>query len=180
MSKSASRRAEAMVRGRQADTERRRTRVVQALRDLHDAGEEVSVTAVARRAGVDRTFLYRHRDLLTQIHTAEQTPTEGGTTGAAVSRASLMADLAAASERNARLMGRITLLEQRLSQLMGEQTWRESGLGAPDNIERMQQKVVQLEQERTDLKLKLEEVLEDLEAARATNRELTRALNQAD
>ncbi|MFJ5707331.1 DUF6262 family protein [Streptomyces sp. NPDC093105] len=168
-----------MVRGRQADTERRRTRVVQALRDLQAAGEEVSVTAVARRAGVDRTFLYRHRDLLTQIHTAEQTPAEGGAKGAAVSRASLMADLAAAGERNARLMGRITLLEQRLSQLMGEQTWRESGLGAPDSVERMQQKVVELEQERADLKLKLEEVLEDLEAARATNRELTRALNQA-
>ncbi|MCX5395221.1 DUF6262 family protein [Streptomyces sp. NBC_00094] len=179
MSKTGSPRTDAMVRGRQADTERRRTRVEQSLRDLQAAGEEVSVTAVARRAGVDRTFLYRHRDLLTQIHTAEQSPAEGAVKGAGVSRASLMADLAAANERNARLMGRIGLLEQRLSQLMGEQTWSESGLGAPDGVDKLQQRIVQLEQERGDLKLKLDEAVEDLDAARSTNRELTRALNQA-
>ncbi|MGW2587037.1 DUF6262 family protein [Streptomyces virginiae] len=179
MSKPGSRRTEAMILGRQADTERRRARVGQALRDLQASGEEVSVTAVARRAGVDRTFLYRHRDLLTQIHTAEQTPVGGAAVGAAVSRASLMTDLATAHERNARLTGRITLLEQRLSQLMGEQTWRDSGLGAPDSVEQIQKRVVQLEQEKGDLKLKLEEALEDLEASRAANRELTRALNQS-
>ncbi|MEU6366442.1 DUF6262 family protein [Streptomyces sp. NPDC046931] len=178
MSKPGSRRTEAMVLGRQADTERRRARVGQAIFDLQASGEEVSVTAVARRAGVDRTFLYRHRDLLTQIHAVEQTPAGGAAMGAAVSRASLMADLAAAHERNTRLTGRTTLLEQRLSELMGEQTWRDSGLGAPDGIEQIQKRVVQLEQEKGDLKLKLEEVLEDLEASRAANRELTRALNQ--
>ncbi|RLL70700.1 hypothetical protein D7M15_22270 [Streptomyces sp. Z26] len=167
-----------MVRGRQADTERRRVRVEKALGDLQAAGEEVSVAAVARRAGVDRTFLYRHRDLLAQVHTAEQAPAEGAVAGAGVSRASLMADLAAAGERNARLMGRISLLEQRLSQLMGEQTWKDSGLGAPGSVEKLQQRTVQLEQEKGELKLKLEEALEDLEAARAANRELTRVLNQ--
>ncbi|MFE1556709.1 DUF6262 family protein [Streptomyces sp. NPDC058734] len=179
MSKPGSSRTEAMVRGRQADTERRRARVAQAIHDLQGAGEEVSVTAVARRAGVDRTFLYRHRDLLTLVRTAERTPAGGAVVGAAVSRASLMVDLAAANERNTRLMGRITLLEQRLSQLMGEQTWKQSGLGAPDSVDKLQQRVVQLEQEKGDLKLKVDDALEDLEAARATNRELTRALNQA-
>ncbi|MFJ9521111.1 hypothetical protein ACIRPK_23015 [Kitasatospora sp. NPDC101801] len=138
----------------------------------------MSVTAVARRAGVDRTFLYRPRDLLTQIHTAEQSPAGDVVTGAGVSRASLMADLAAANERNARLGGRIALLEKRLSQLMGDQTWRESGLGAPESAEKLQQRIVQLENDKGDLKLRLKEALEDLEAARSTNRELTRALNQ--
>ncbi|WP_158754741.1 hypothetical protein [Streptomyces sp. NRRL F-2580] len=71
------------------------------------------------------------------------------------------------------------MLEQRLSQVMGEQTWRDSGLGAPDGIDRLQQRVVQLEQERGDLKLKLDEAVEDLDAARSANRDLTRALNQA-
>ncbi|MFD8417673.1 DUF6262 family protein [Streptomyces sp. NPDC059650] len=177
MRKPGSPRTDAMIRGRQADTERRRTRVEQSLRDLQTAGEEVSVTAVARRAGVDRTFLYRHRDLLTQIHTAEQTPADGASVGAAVSRASLMADLAAANERNARLMGRSSQLEQRLSQLMGEQTWREAGLGATNSVDEMQQRIVQLEQEKGDLKLQLAETAEDLDAARAANRELTRVLN---
>ncbi|GGY18168.1 DUF6262 family protein [Streptomyces tanashiensis] len=179
MSKPGSPRTDAMVRGRQADTERRRTRVEQSLRDLQAGGQEVPVTAVARRAGVDRTFLYRHRDLLTQIHTAEHSPAKDAGKGAGVSRASLMADLAAANERNARLMGRIRMLEQRLSQVMGEQTWKEFGLGAPEGVDRLQQRIVQLEQERGDLRLKLDEAVEDLEAARSTNRELTRALNQA-
>ncbi|MCX4411359.1 hypothetical protein ACFV8Z_40950 [Streptomyces sp. NPDC059837] len=89
-----------------------------------------------------------------------------------------MADLAAANERNARLAGRITLLEGRLSQLMGEQVFAEAGLGAPERTEKLQQRIVQLEQDNADVKLKLDEGLEDLEAARAANRELTRALNQ--
>ncbi|MFF2146330.1 hypothetical protein [Kitasatospora sp. NPDC058190] len=115
---------------------------------------------------------------MTQIHTAERAPADDAVAGAGVSRASLMADLAAANERNSRLMGRITQLEQRLSQMMGEQIWRESGLGTADGVEKLQQRIVQLEQQKGDLKLKLEEAQEDLEAARATNRELTRALNQ--
>ncbi|WP_331738279.1 DUF6262 family protein [Embleya sp. NBC_00896] len=178
MSNPGSRRTQAMVRGRQADTERRRARVEQALRDLQKAGEEVSVTAVARRARVDRTFLYRHRDLLSEVHIAERAPAADAVGGAGVSRASLMADLAAANERNARLAGRIALLEGRLSQLMGEQVFAEAGLGAPESTEKLQQRIVQLEQDNADVRLKLDEALEDLEAARAANRELTRALNQ--
>lgn len=55
-----------------------------------------------REAAVDRTFLYRHRDLLEQIHAAEtQPPASGG--GSLVSRASLQADLANAQGRNGRL-----------------------------------------------------------------------------
>ncbi|MFJ3311043.1 hypothetical protein ACIPSA_50600 [Streptomyces sp. NPDC086549] len=122
MSNPGSRRTQAMVHGRQADTERRRSRVEQAPRDLQKAGEEVSVTAVARRAKVDRTFLYRHRDLLSEVHIAERAPAADAVGGAGVSWASLMVDLAAANERNARLAGRITLLEGRLSQLMGERS----------------------------------------------------------
>jgi hypothetical protein len=39
-------------------------------------------------------------------------------------------------------MGRIALLERRLSQLMGEQAWKDSGLGIPDSVEKLQQRVV--------------------------------------
>lgn len=54
----------AMVNGRQADSARRRDRVHRALADAVKAGQEISVSGIAVQAGVDRTFLYRHRDLL--------------------------------------------------------------------------------------------------------------------
>ncbi|MGW0884588.1 hypothetical protein [Streptomyces sp. NPDC002671] len=80
--------------GRRADTGRRRQRVLVALADAAESGSEVSVTAIARRAGVDRTFLYRHRDLLGQAHAQAAEPaTFPGGRGPAVSRASLQADL---------------------------------------------------------------------------------------
>ncbi|WSX33899.1 TetR/AcrR family transcriptional regulator (plasmid) [Streptomyces sp. NBC_00984] len=94
-----------MLEGRRADTGRRRQRVLAALAEAAKGGSETSVAAIARRAGVDRTFLYRHRDLLGQIHAqAAEPPTVPGGRGPAVSRASLQTDLAAADARTARLV----------------------------------------------------------------------------
>ena len=60
----------------------------------------------------------------------------------------------------------------RLSELLGEQAWRASGLGAPTDIDQLQQRIVTLEQQVVDLRLQLEERDQDLAAARAANREL--------
>ena len=65
---------DAMIHGRRADSTRRRQRVLTALDNAITDGAELSVTDIARRAGVDRTFLYRHRDLLERIHTADAQP----------------------------------------------------------------------------------------------------------
>ena len=59
---------------------RSRHAAAKALNTATRAGTEISVSPVARAAGVDRTFLYRHRDLLTQIHTAQTLI--GGSAGA--------------------------------------------------------------------------------------------------
>jgi hypothetical protein len=64
---------DAMIKGRRADSTRRRQRVLSALDTTIKDGAELSVTSIARR-GVDRTFLYRHRDLLERIHAAETQP----------------------------------------------------------------------------------------------------------
>ena len=98
-------------------------------------------------------------------------------TGPAVSRASLQADLLAARERAARLAARVRQLEGRLSQMLGQQAWHESGLGAPADIDALQQKITHLEQQAIDLRLQLEERDQDLNAARAANRELMTQIN---
>ena len=127
---------------------------------------------------MDRTFLYRHRDLLGKIHALEAAPPGAGEgPGPAVTRASLQADLLAAHERAARLNARVQQLERRLSEALGEQAWRESGLGAPADIDALTQTITSLEQQAIDLRLQAEERDEELTAARAANRELMAQLN---
>lgn len=167
----------AMVKGRQADSARRRERVQKALADAANAGEEISVSAIACRAGVDRTFLYRHRDLLAHVHAAEEQPRHTADTGAVVTRASLQADLLAAQQRCARMAARTQQLETRLSEMLGEQAWRASGLGAPTDIEELQRRIVFLEQQVVDLRLQLEQRDDELAAARGANRELMTQIN---
>ncbi len=172
-------RTETMRKGRQADSARRRQRVLAALGRATASGTEISAYGIARAAGVDRTFLYRHRDLLEKIHAAGAAPPPAGATaGPAVTRASLQADLLAAHERAVRLNARVRQLEQRLSDALGEQAWRESGLGAPADIDALHQKITHLEQQAADLRLQLEERDDELAAARAANRELMTRLNQ--
>ncbi|MCX5318126.1 DUF6262 family protein [Streptomyces sp. NBC_00154] len=169
----------AMLNGRRADTGRRRQRVLAALAEAVKDGSEVSVAAIARRAGVDRTFLYRHRDLLGQVHAqAAEPPTIPGNRGPVVSRASLQADLMAADARTARLAAQVRRLEARLSEVLGEQVWRESGIGGPDDTEQLQARITTLEQQVVDLELKLQDRDDDLAAARAANRELMAQLNR--
>lgn len=138
------------------------------------------MSAIARAAGVDRTFLYRHPDLLALLHSAaaEPSPQAPGASAAIVSRASLQVDFAHAQARNARLAARIQLLEKRLSSELGEQAWHESGLGAAADIDELQRRLSRVEQDNVDLRAALEESQADLAAAREANRALTRTLNQ--
>lgn len=167
----------AMTTGRHADTTRRRERVLTALHDSAERGEEISVSGIARRAAVDRTFLYRHPDLLEQIHVAETQPPKNVYTATTVSRASLHADLLAAHDRAVRLTTRVQQLEQRLSRTLGETAWQETGLGAPTDIDQLNTKITNLEQQILELRLQLEERTQDLDAARAANRDLITRLN---
>jgi Family of unknown function (DUF6262) len=167
-----------MLAGRQADSARRRQRVIAALDKAVCDGTEISVARIARASGVDRAFFYRHRDLLAQLHALQATPpATGDGNGPGVSRASLQTDLLAAGERAARLHSRVQQLEKRLSEALGEQAWRESGLGTPADIDALNQKISQMGQQIIDLRLQLEEQGEDLAAARAANRELMAQLN---
>jgi hypothetical protein len=57
----------------------------------------------------------------------------------------LQADLLAARERADRLTARVHQRKHRLSQMLGQQAWHESGLGAPADIDALQQKITHLE-----------------------------------
>jgi hypothetical protein len=164
------------LRGRQADSARRRARVAAAISTAAAARREISVAGIARAAAVDRTFLYRHRDLLEQVHASQAQPPDAGT-GPAASSASLKADLLNAHHRAERMAARVRQLEHKLSALLGEHAWRESGLGAPDDIDELKQQNALLEQHVADLRLQLDERDQDLTAARSANRELMAQLN---
>lgn len=166
-----------LAQARRAHSARCRQRVIKALDAAVAGGQEITVSSIARQAGVDRSFLYRHRDLHAQViaRAAEPPVTKAG--GPAVSRASLIADLAAAHERAARLTQHNRQLQQRLSELLGEQAWRESGLGAPEDIDKLKHRITELEQAAVELTRQLGERTEELDAARAANREMITRLN---
>jgi regulator of replication initiation timing len=171
---------EALILARRRDSTRRRQRVLSALDRLSGAGEEISVAAVARAAGVDRSFLYRHHDLRAQIleRAAQAQPEASMPRTTQVSRQSLLADLANLRAHNERLRRQVTKLSRRLSEALGEEVFRASGLGGPDDAEQLRRQVGDLEQTVADVRQQLTERTEELDAARMANRELMATLNR--
>jgi len=174
--------AEALAAARRRDSTRRRQRVLTALERLTAAGDQITVAAVDRAAAVDRSFLYRHHDLRAQIlaHASQARPDASMPRTTTVSRQSLLADLANTHAHNQRLRRQVGKLTQRLSELLGEEVFRASGLGGPaeDDTKALRRRVAELEQTTADLREQVQEQSEELDAARATNRELMAELNR--
>ena len=167
-----------MLDGRHADSARRRQRVLAALDRRTADGAEISVSAIARAAGVDRSFLYRHRDLLEKIHALAAEPPPHQRARRPGGHPSLAAGRPARRPRTRRpAPRRVQHLEHRLSDALGEHAWRDSGLGAPADVDALHQQITHLEQQVIDLRLQLAERDEDLAAARATNREFMARIN---
>ena len=154
--------------------------MLNALERLAGAGEQISVAAVARAAGVDRSFLSRHHALRAQIlqRVAQAPPDASLPRISQVSRQSLLADLANLRAHNQRLRQQVSKLARRLSEVLGEEVFRASGLGGPDQTEMLRRRVGELEQTTADLRQQLAERTEELDAARATNRELMAEVNR--
>jgi hypothetical protein len=62
--------------------------------------------------------------------------------------------------------------------LLGEQAWRDSGLGAPADIDQLQQELGRSQQRNIELSQQLDERNAELAAARAANRELIVTINK--
>ncbi len=109
-------------------TARRHERTVRsaerAIRELNAAGSEITFAGVARRAGVARSFLYRHRDLRALIEKLR--PASGANGRAAVpateraSRASVDKRLTVALDDNRSLRDQLQQAANELANLRAE------------------------------------------------------------
>jgi hypothetical protein len=124
---------------------------------------EITISSVAARARVHRSFIHRHPDLRAAVIAAAEDPAANGPAGAsAVSRRSLQADNANLRDRARRIEQYARSLEDRLSELLGTQISQRTGLGPPPDIAALKDQVQALQQENLDLRRRAEERDEEL------------------
>jgi len=168
-----------LARARRRDVDRRRQRVHQALAGMHADGSEITISSVAGRARVHRSFIHPHADLHAAVlQAAADATTAPPQASAAISHRSVLAENANLHEQNRRLAHQVTNLEDRLSELLGQQAFDRSGLGAPASTAAIQAELEAQRQTVLDLRRVLEERDEELAAARETNRRLMNQLNR--
>lgn len=142
-------------------------------------GSEITISSVAARARVHRSFIHRHPDLHAAVLTAaSQALTTPSPASTAISHRSVLAENANLHAQNRRQAQHIRDLEDRLSDLLGQQAFDRSGLGAPSNTAALQAEIDRHRQTVFDLTRALEERDEELAAARETNRRLMAELNR--
>ena len=168
-----------LARARRRDADRRRQRVHQALAGMRTDGSDITVSAVAARARVHRSFIHRHPDLHAAVLKAAADATTGPSPAStAISHRSVLAENANLHEQNRRLARQVSDLEDRLSELLGKQAFDRSGLGAPASHAAIQTELDAERQAVIDLRRALEERDEELAAARETSRRPMNQLNR--
>ena len=173
-------RTETMRKGRQADSARRRQRVLTALDRAAASGTEISASGIARAAGVRPHLPLPAPRPARENPRCRSSPAPRRRHRRTRRHPRITAGRPACRPRTRHPpRRRIRQLEQRLSDDLGQQTWRESGLGAPADIDALNQKITHYKQQAADLRLQLEDRDDELAAARAANRELMTRLNQA-
>jgi hypothetical protein len=169
-----------LARARRRDVDRRRQRVHQALAGMHADGSEITISSVADRARVHRSFIHRHADLHAAVlKAAADTTTVPPQASTAISHRSVLAENANLHEQNRRLAQQVADLEDRLSELLGQQAFDRSGLGAPAGTAAVHAELEAQRQTVLDLRRVLEERDEELAAARETSRRLMSQLNRS-
>lgn len=102
-----------------------RSKAVQALRELDQAGTPVTFAGVAQAAGVSRSWLYTQPDISGQIRRLRQKTHGAGSAaipaGQQATDASLRARLATALDRNRQLADENARLRRQLARALGDQ-----------------------------------------------------------
>jgi len=179
-------RSEAMHHARRLDSQRRRTLVLAATDAAIQRGNHPSIASVARQAGVGRKFIYDHPDLKAEIELklAQATRRQASDmiSGARVTGASLRAELENSRAQNHRLQKQLRALENRLSHAEGARLVADDLLPEGMLTEFADQQLARhssdLEQELFESQEQLRRAVEELEAARAINRELMQQANR--
>jgi chromosome segregation ATPase len=178
--------AEAMRRARRVDSERKRRLVLAAADAQLEAGRHPTIAGIARQAGVGRKFIYDHPDLRAgiELKAAQSTSRQASdiVASARVTGASLRAELENARAQNHRLSRQIKALETRLSKAEGARLVADELL--PEDVvaqladQQLTARVAELDQQLFEAREQLRHTAEELEAARAINRELMQQANR--
>jgi hypothetical protein len=128
---------------------------------------------------VHRSFIHRHDDLHSAVLVAAaetiENPSPATTT---ISHRSVLTENANLHAQNRRLAQRIRDLEERLSEALGQQAFERSGLGAPTSTTVLRDELEHHKQLVLDLTNRIDELEEELAAAREANRGLMAELNR--
>jgi hypothetical protein len=109
-----------------------RAKAIQALRELDRAGTAVSFDAVARQAGISRSWLYSQPDIRAEVQrlrdATRRSPTPRIPATQRASNASLLARLHAALERNRKLAADNQRLRRQLAHALGDRRSAPTGI----------------------------------------------------
>ncbi|MGC8628311.1 MAG: DUF6262 family protein [Acidimicrobiales bacterium] len=182
----------ALRRARRQDSRAKRQRAAEALSAMEEEGTRISFAAVARRAGVSVSLLYADLTLSSAIATTRDRQRQAGSERAwrlparsLVTEQSLRTELANAKERARRLAEELALLRKRLSQQFGAATDIARGEALSPLLDQLEQRNAELEADNhrqreclSQLESDVRDLNENLDAARAVNRELMGELNR--
>lgn len=174
-----------MVDARKASSSLKRARVLHEVEAAAAAGEALSYSELARRAGVDRSMFYGpasaslRADIDAALARATEDQARGRSAGTKASLASLRSELANQKAIVKRQADQIAALEKRLSRLLGQQLVAdlppEAWVGLHDD--EAAEEIALLRLELGELRITNETLQEELDAARRLNRELMARLN---
>ncbi len=178
--------SEPMCHARRLAGEHKHKLVLAALDAALEQRRPPSIAGIARVAGVGRKFIYEHPDLKAaiELNAAQATDRQASDMIAAarVTGASLRADLENVRAQNHRLTKQVRALENWLSRTEGARLLADSIL--PDNTlaeladRQLAQRNAELDQQLFETKEPLRRTVEELDAARAINRELMQHANR--
>jgi chromosome segregation ATPase len=171
---------------RRLDATLKRERVIAALDACLASGREITITGVARHAGVSRKFIYSHPDLRADLELRALRATHAtaatGQVSARVTGASLRADAENHKAQNHRLRQQLKALEQRLSETLGNQIAttlpHDERISLGDH-NALRERLERSEASAFELAEALAAAREELDAAREINRELLSQQNRA-
>jgi chromosome segregation ATPase len=183
----------ALRRARRQVSRAKREQAADALAVMEREAAPINFPAVARRAGVSVSLLYADVALSSRIATARDRQRQAGNTRTGrlparslVTEESLRTELAYAKERARRLAEEVGALRERLSRHLGAAGDIARGEALSPLVDQLEQRNAELEADNhrhqkriSQLESEIRELSENLDAARAVNRDLMSELNRA-